>query len=112
MDYSELPYELIIDVGLDLSPRDLLNLCQTSTSMNALCLDDKFWRRKYFKDYGAMEDTGKTWRENYIDKYNMNIMEARAREKIPCSGCGKIFSRGTLERRGGVCAWCANRMKK
>ena len=52
MELSSLHKDPTLLIALELSPKDLLNLCRTSTRFNDLiCSNDTFWRMKLVKDF-------------------------------------------------------------
>ena len=48
---ESLPKDVVIEMALNLSPDDLINLCSVSKSLNRICNSNDFWRRKLEKDY-------------------------------------------------------------
>ena len=70
---NDVPYELLIAIGLSLSLRDLLNLCEASRSMYILCQDDLFWKEKYFVDFNNYDveegEVVESWKQRYINTY-------------------------------------------
>ncbi len=50
---ENLPKEIKIKIALELSPKDLIEMCLSSKEVfyKSLCGDDEFWRIKLFSDY-------------------------------------------------------------
>ena len=61
-----LPTEVIWEILLKASPKDIVNYCLTSREANLICEDQSFWREKLWTDFGKqvqVEDV--TWKEMY-----------------------------------------------
>ena len=68
---ENLPYELKLELLLDVGYPDFLELCQTDTSFNRICQDDTFWRRLFERDYYKEEQRSDlSWRQAYINRRN------------------------------------------
>lgn len=50
---DRVPKDVLIDLALELSLPDLLNLCRSS-STSFICYSDVFWTKKLKKDYGII----------------------------------------------------------
>src|SRR5947199_6697076 len=68
---SILDVPTLFRIGLELQPRDLLNLCQTSKEFLILCQDDYFWKLKFEKDFPSEESSQivVSWRQEYFRAY-------------------------------------------
>ena len=50
--FEYLPYERILDIAKNLTPYDLISLCQTNSEFNRIiCRDEGFWKIKLRQDY-------------------------------------------------------------
>lgn len=75
---ESLPYELLLDLAIDMDVPTLLSLCRVSTSLSRLCQDESLWRYKFQRQYPKFmppEDAGlfeprqppPSWRQIYLD---------------------------------------------
>ena len=63
--------ELIIQIGLSLTPAQLTALCQTEKRLNAvICQNNYFWRLKFIKDFGPVEYQG-DWKQLYQSSFQL-----------------------------------------
>src|SRR5438128_47941 len=61
-----LPNEAIFDLLLSSDFDTIINLCQTSATINNVCQDDHLWQQKLLKDFGDFPKLqNKTWRQSY-----------------------------------------------
>ena len=85
---SDLPHDMLIEIGLKLDMRDLLNLCQTSQRMKNTYQDDNFWKIRYCEEFD-----GRSWKEKYVHS-TIKCNKAYNKEHR-CRWCGKQFKLGT-----------------
>ncbi len=66
-DLLRLPYELQLQIAMDLDTRSVLNLCSSARMLNStLCKDEFFWKTKYTRDFGPEKLYSRmTWLDNY-----------------------------------------------
>lgn len=63
----ELPAEPLYDILLNADYQTILNLCQTSSSINHLCQDDYFWQLKFNYDFPSFNKLNQySWRHSYV----------------------------------------------
>ena len=46
-----LPKDILFEIALELSGKDLIQLCKTSKKYKYICDSNIFWRKKIYKDY-------------------------------------------------------------
>ena len=66
-DLLRLPYELQLQIAMDLDTQSVLNLCSSARMLNStLCKDEFFWKTKYTRDFGPEKLYSRmTWLDNY-----------------------------------------------
>nr|QBK92116.1 MAG: F-box-like protein [Pithovirus LCPAC304] len=66
-DLLRLPYELQLQIAMDLDTQSVLNLCSSARMLNStLCKDESFWKTKYTRDFGPEKLYSRmTWLDNY-----------------------------------------------
>ncbi|GAH68795.1 unnamed protein product, partial [marine sediment metagenome] len=63
---TDLPPDMIREIGLELSLNDLFNLCRVNKKLNKfLCDDEIYWRLRYERDFGRASPHPKSWKELY-----------------------------------------------
>lgn len=72
---SLIPNEIVFDLALEASLRDIYNLCQVESRFgDLLCDNENFWRKKFLHDYGFIPiGYGGTWKELYRNYNNIFI---------------------------------------
>ena len=64
--FAGLPTEVIWEILLKTSPKDIANYCLTSKEANGICKDPSFWRTKLWVDFGKQkQEEGLKWKEMY-----------------------------------------------
>jgi hypothetical protein len=56
MDYSQLPYELQFQYLFPLSYEQVINYCQTNSTVNQICKDPEFWKNKALNNFNISLD--------------------------------------------------------
>ena len=61
-----LPTEAIFTLLLSSDFNNIINLCQTSSTINDICQDDHFWYQKFIQDFDDFPKLyNKSWRQSY-----------------------------------------------
>lgn len=66
---EEIPNEVRIEIAKNLSPREVLNLCQTNKRCQMLCRDDYFWKLNLQTYFGPVINQIKPQNEKYFEWY-------------------------------------------
>lgn len=61
----ELPRELLLTILSDFNRNELIQLCQTDQSWNALCKDELLWKNLVVTDFGLHINKSGTWYDTY-----------------------------------------------
>lgn len=69
---DNLPDDMILELALKMSMKDLHETCNINSRYNELiCNNQPFWRRKFISDYGNRPDYSGDWKELYLNYNNL-----------------------------------------
>ncbi len=62
--YSNLPYDTLYEIAMELPIRDVLNQCNASKRLNEICKNQQFWSKRTEQDFGL---NAVDWKQFYIN---------------------------------------------
>lgn len=72
-EFTNLPYEQLFNVMLNLDLQSILNFCNANTFTQNICKDEYFWKIKFERDFPFVDPPFKfgnntpMWRDSYIE---------------------------------------------
>ena len=80
---SQLPNDMLIEIFLNLSLRDLFRICKTNRQFYHLCLDDRLWKLKLLRDFPELPLLDRLpEQQNYGELYVYRYWILNGRAKI------------------------------
>lgn len=66
MEDEALPYELVVMIASQLSPKEVLRLSETSRRLHKICQDRLLWKALFIEKFSSIVDESDDWKALFI----------------------------------------------